>query len=113
MADKPLHIQSEGGRERALCASIKLIVERLIGIIGREYLDHTLFWNADVLERKLADFQTYYNNHRTHSALSDSTPQDTARGIPNQNPRCITSAGEAIARDFTSSISPGTGETEK
>ena len=34
-------------------------VERLIGTIRREFLDHVLFWNAPDLERKLADFQAY------------------------------------------------------
>ena len=38
-------------------------VERLIGTVRREYLDHTLFWNAIDLERKLSNFQTYYNHH--------------------------------------------------
>ncbi len=37
-------------------------VERLIGTIRREFLDHVLFWNAPDLERKLADFQAYYND---------------------------------------------------
>ena len=32
-------------------------IERLIGTIHREFLDHTLFWNAADSERKLADFQ--------------------------------------------------------
>ena len=36
-------------------------VERLIGTIRREFLDHVLFWNARDLERKLADFTAYYN----------------------------------------------------
>ena len=30
-------------------------VERLIGTIRREFLDHVLFWNARDLERKLVD----------------------------------------------------------
>ena len=41
-------------------------VERLIGTIRREFLDQVLFWNARDLERKLADFQTYYNAARSH-----------------------------------------------
>jgi hypothetical protein len=28
----------------------------------REFLDHVLFWNGRDLERKLAEFQTYYND---------------------------------------------------
>src|SRR5450631_3864996 len=41
-------------------------VERLIGTMRREFLDHVLFWNARDLERKLADFQGYYNAARCH-----------------------------------------------
>src|ERR1019366_2606357 len=36
-------------------------VERLIGTVRREYLDRTLFWNRGDLERKLDNFQAYYN----------------------------------------------------
>ena len=39
-------------------------VERLIGSIRREFLDHTLFWTARDLENKLAGYQDYYNSHR-------------------------------------------------
>ena len=49
-------------------------VERLIGTIRREYLDQTLFWNADDLERKLDTFKNYYNKHRVHAALGGKTP---------------------------------------
>ncbi|MGE3745736.1 MAG: integrase core domain-containing protein [Sphingomonadaceae bacterium] len=38
-------------------------VERLIGMIRREFLDHALIWNAVDLERKLEEFRTYYNGH--------------------------------------------------
>src|SRR5262247_1704011 len=41
-------------------------VERLIGTIRRECLDHLLFWTAADLEMKLADFQNYYNKFRVH-----------------------------------------------
>jgi transposase InsO family protein len=37
-------------------------VERLVGTMRREFLDHVLFWNGTDLERKLAEFQTYYND---------------------------------------------------
>jgi hypothetical protein len=36
--------------------------ERLIGTMRREFLDQVLFCNAGDLERKLAEFQTYYNS---------------------------------------------------
>ena len=53
-------------------------IERLIGTIRREYLDHTLFWNANDLEKKLTDFQMYYNRHRTHGSLGGDTPAEIA-----------------------------------
>ena len=51
-------------------------VERLIGTIRREFLDHTFFWNAVDLERKLASFQRYYNHSRTHASLDGNTPAE-------------------------------------
>src|SRR5450631_3557329 len=35
-------------------------IERLIGTIRREYLDHVLFWNRLDLQRKLGQFAHYY-----------------------------------------------------
>ena len=55
-------------------------IERVIGTIRREYLDQTLFWNVVDLERKLSDFQSYYNHHRTHSSLGGDTPAEAAGG---------------------------------
>jgi putative transposase len=49
-------------------------VERLIGTLRREYLDHMLFWTTADLENKLLDFRTYFNNHRTHTSLEGRTP---------------------------------------
>jgi putative transposase len=46
----------------------------------RECLDHVLFWNARDLERKLADFQTYYNAARSHASLEGHTPSIFASG---------------------------------
>jgi putative transposase len=37
-------------------------VERLVGTMRRDFVDHVLFWNTGDLERKLADFQAYYND---------------------------------------------------
>ena len=51
-------------------------VERLIGTIRREFLDHILFWNARDLERKLKEFQHYYNGHRVHASLGSQTPAE-------------------------------------
>jgi len=57
-------------------------IERLIGTIRREFIDHILFWNAGDQERKLADFQTYYNHHRTHSSLGGDTPAEFSGDTP-------------------------------
>jgi len=53
-------------------------IERLIRTIRRDYLDQTLFWNAVDLERKLADYQAYFNHHRTHKSLGGDTPAEIA-----------------------------------
>ena len=55
-------------------------VDRLIGTMRREFLDHVLFWNACDLERKLADFQMYYNVARSHASLDGRTPLTFASG---------------------------------
>ena len=51
-------------------------VERLIGSIRRELLDHTLFGTAADLENKLGEYQHYYNALRTHSGREGTTPED-------------------------------------
>jgi len=57
-------------------------VERLIGTIRREFLDHTLFSNATDLERKLETFRQYYNTHRVHSSLdSDTRSEITSKTV--------------------------------
>ncbi len=55
-------------------------VERLIGTIRREYLDHVLFWGVPDLERKLDFFQTYYNHFRVHRSLEGNTPEEKSGG---------------------------------
>jgi len=61
-------------------------VERLIGTIRRECLDHTLFWTTVDLQNKLLDFRNYFNNHRTHNSLKGRTP-DTPASPPVANLR--------------------------
>jgi len=53
-------------------------VERLIGTIRREYLDRMLFWTMLDLERKLLEFQHYYNGHRAHAGLAGRLPESGA-----------------------------------
>jgi transposase InsO family protein len=53
-------------------------IERLIGTLRRELLDHVFFWNANDLERKLEQFRQYYNTHRVNTSLDGVTPSETA-----------------------------------
>jgi putative transposase len=49
-------------------------VERLIGTVRRELLDHVPFWDAADLEQKLKQFRDYYNGDRVHASLDGGTP---------------------------------------
>jgi transposase InsO family protein len=49
-------------------------VERLIGTVRRELLDHVPSWGARDLERKLQLFRDYYNHGRVHASLKGVTP---------------------------------------
>jgi len=53
-------------------------VERLIGMIRREYLDCVFFCNAQDLERKLGTFLRYYNHTRAHQSLDGNAPADVS-----------------------------------
>jgi hypothetical protein len=55
-------------------------VERLLDTMRREFLDQLLFWNGRDLERKLAEFQAYYNAARSHASLEGHTPLAFASG---------------------------------
>jgi putative transposase len=51
-------------------------IERLIGTVRREYLDHTFFWTGLDLHRKLGRFAAYYNHRRVHAGLGGRTPME-------------------------------------
>jgi transposase InsO family protein len=59
-------------------------IERLIGTVRREYLDHVFFWNVIDLTRKLDAFTTYYKTHRVHRSLDCATP--ARQGCPSAPP---------------------------
>jgi hypothetical protein len=48
-------------------------------VVGRNFCGPQLFWNARDLERKLAEFQAYYNAARGHASLEGDTPLTFAR----------------------------------
>jgi transposase InsO family protein len=60
-------------------------IERLIGTIRREFLDQTVFWNVNDLERKLLEFQDFYNEYRAHSSLDGNSPEDINQRTTNTN----------------------------
>ena len=64
-------------------------VERVIGSIRRECLDHVMVVNAAGLRRMLTAYVTYYMRSRTHPGLGKDTPR----------PRPVTppSAGRIVA----------------
>ena len=56
-------------------------VERLIGTLRRECLDRMLFWSVRDLEKKLSDFQDFYNAHRAHASLEGRTPVQARKHV--------------------------------
>src|SRR5215475_7895906 len=57
-------------------------VERLIGTIRRDFLDHVLIWNAVDLGRKLEELRNYYNDNRVHQSLGGNTPGEMSGKPP-------------------------------
>ena len=49
-------------------------VERLIGTLRRECLDHVIVWNERSLRRTLRSFLAYYHQWRPHLALDKDAP---------------------------------------
>jgi len=49
-------------------------VERAIGSLRRECLDHVIVWNERSLRRYLQRYLTYYHEWRTHLALDKDAP---------------------------------------
>jgi transposase InsO family protein len=59
-------------------------VERVIGTIRRECLDHVIVFNEQSLRRHLRGFLDYYHRSRTHLSLQKDTPE--ARSIQAAEP---------------------------
>ena len=53
-------------------------VERVIGSTRREYLNQTFFWTKLDLERKLSEYQKYFNEGRVHSGICGKFPAELA-----------------------------------
>ena len=67
-------------------------VERLIGSIRRECLDHLIVVNEDHLRRTLSEFFTYYHEARAHLSLERNSP------IPR--PVCRPAQGKVVAKAY-------------
>ena len=63
-------------------------VERLIGSIRRECLDHVVVFGEQHLRRILKSYATYYNEVRTHLSLTKDAPV----------PRAIQKIGRVVPR---------------
>ena len=50
------------------------LVERLIGSIRRESLDHLIVFDEAQLRRVLKNYASYYNQVRTHLSLDKNAP---------------------------------------
>ena len=78
----------------------------------REFLDHVLFWNGRDLERKLAEFQAYYNAARCHASLEGHTPLTFAGGLTVVPADLIACAGSSIVATWSNSQPPHDREFE-
>jgi transposase InsO family protein len=61
-------------------------VERVIGTIRRECLDHVIAFGEPSLYRHLQNFMVYYHQSRTHLALQKDSPAPRAIQTPATGP---------------------------
>jgi transposase InsO family protein len=80
-------------------------VERLIGTVRREYLDHSLFWNRLDLQRKLDQFAAYYNESSTARLLGQPRP-NTVVVLRPEVPICSSSLGRYTVTACSTHRSP-------
>ncbi len=64
-------------------------VERVIGSIRRECLDHVVFWNERALRRQLQPYVTYDHEWRTHLALDKDAPIARVAQSPSDGGRIV------------------------
>jgi putative transposase len=61
-------------------------IERLIGGLRREVLDHVLILGRGHLVRVLGEYVSHHNSHRPHRGLGLRRPFDVCRPIPSAGP---------------------------
>ena len=57
-------------------------VERVIGSLRRECVDHLIVWNERSLQRHLQQYLAYYHEWRTHLSLDKDAPVPRAEQAP-------------------------------
>ena len=67
-------------QNRAVCALLTPFCRAAHRDDPARVLDYVPFWNARDLERKLNEFQAYYNAARSHASLDGHTPLTFAGG---------------------------------
>ena len=60
------------------------VVERLIGSIRRECLDHVIVLNEHHLRQIMSDYIDYYHRHRTHRSLNSDSPETRSIEAPDR-----------------------------
>ena len=80
-------------------------VERLIGTLRREFLDHVIFWNACDLEQKLEEFRDYYDYHRVHASLGGDTRAEISGKMSSREPISTTYGGKRTVAGYSNSLS--------
>ncbi|MGW9022634.1 integrase core domain-containing protein, partial [Streptomyces sp. NPDC055722] len=70
MADAGLNVITTGIQ----IPRMNSIMKRWIQTCRRELLDRTLIWNLNHLLHTLREFKTFYNRHRPHRALGQTSP---------------------------------------
>ena len=61
-------------------------VERLIGGLRREALDHVLILHRRHLSKVLGEYAAHHNSHRPHRGLGLHRPHDVGRPVPGPGP---------------------------
>ena len=61
-------------------------IERVIGSIRRECIDHVIVFNEESLRRHMKSYVKYYHETRTHLSLEKDTPASRSVQPPNLGP---------------------------
>ena len=85
-------------------------VERVIGSIRRECLDHLVIFNERHLRRILSSYIDYYQRTRTHLSLDKDCPDQRDRGSAHAFHRTVLAAAHNLTPDgVLRSHSPNSG----